>query len=146
MGVFHINCTVLNLKSPSKQVALRRLLVDTGSEFTWIPADRLSEAEIAVRKKDVAFQLANGQIVTRDVGYAIIQVNGFETVDEVVFAQPGDLRLLGSRTLEGFGASVDARGKRLVAAGPQPAAVILRLSSATLQSCHRGPINTQERT
>lgn len=145
MGVFHINCTVLNPKTPSKRVALRRLLVDTGSEFTWIPADKLSEAEITVRKKDVAFQLANGQIVTRDVGYAIIQVDGFETVDEVVFAQPGDLRLLGSRTLEGFGASVDARRKRLVAAGPQPAAVTLRFSSATLQSSHRGPVKSQER-
>jgi predicted aspartyl protease len=87
MDVFHINCTVLIPKSPSKRVALRRLLVDTGAEFTWIPADKLSEAEIAVRKKDVAFQLANGQIVTRDVGYAIIQVDGFETVDEVVFRQ-----------------------------------------------------------
>jgi len=40
----------------------------------------------------------------------------------VVFAQPGDLSLLGSRTLEGFGAVVDARKKQLVAAGPYPAA------------------------
>jgi hypothetical protein len=30
--------------------------------------------------------------------------------------------LLGSRTLEGFGAMVDARRKKLVAAGPHPAA------------------------
>jgi predicted aspartyl protease len=68
--------------------------------------------------------MANGQIVTRDIGYGILQVNGFETVDELVFAQKGDLRLLGSRTLEGFGAVVDARRKRLVAAGPQPVAAL----------------------
>jgi len=44
-------------------------------------------------------------------------------VDEVVFGQPGDLPLLGARTLEGFGARVDPRNKRLVAAGPRLAAV-----------------------
>jgi predicted aspartyl protease len=126
MGSFHISCIILNPKTPNKKVTLRAVLVDTGSEFTWVPADKLLQAGITVRKRDVAFRMANGQVITRDVGYAIIQTNGFETVDEVVFAHPGDLRLLGSRTLEGFGATIDARRKRLVAAGPQPAATVLR--------------------
>jgi predicted aspartyl protease len=125
MGVFHVNCIILNPKAPTKGASLKRLLVDTGSEFTWVPIEKLNEAGISVRKKDVPFRMANGQIVTRDIGYAIIQSNGFETVDEVVFAQAGDLRLLGSRTLEGFGAIVDARKKRLVAAGPQPVAALV---------------------
>ena len=56
--------------------------------------------------------MANGEVITRDIGYAIIKVNGFETVDEIVFAHSGDLNLLGSRTLEGFGAIVDARKKQ----------------------------------
>ena len=43
-------------------------------------------------------------------------------VDEVVFGQPGDLVLLGARTLEGFGADVDSRRKRLVASGRHLAA------------------------
>lgn len=122
MGAFHVDCIILNPKTLAKKVTLTGFLVDTGSEFTWVPADKLSQAGITVRKRDVAFRMANGQVITRDVGYAIIQTDGFETVDEVVFAQPGDLRLLGSRTLEGFGATIDARRKRLVAAGPQPAA------------------------
>jgi hypothetical protein len=42
---------------------------------------------------------------------------------KIVFAQPGDLNLLGAHTLEGFGAVVDARRKKLVAAGPRLAAV-----------------------
>jgi hypothetical protein len=46
----------------------------------------------------------------------------FETVDEVIFARPDDLRLLGARTLEGFAARVDSRAQRLVAAEPLPAA------------------------
>ena len=101
-------------------------MVDSGSEFTWVPSDKLLQAGIAVRKRDVAFRMAKGHLITRDVGYAIIQTDGFETVDEVVFAQPEDLRLLGSRTLEGFGATIDARRKKLVAAGPQPAAAVVR--------------------
>jgi hypothetical protein len=66
--------------------------------------------------------MANGLDVTRSTGYAILKVASFETVDQVVFGQPADLSLLGARTLEGFGASVDPRRRRLVAAGPHPAA------------------------
>jgi hypothetical protein len=68
--------------------------------------------------------MAKGQTITRSMGYAIVRAEGFETIDEVVFGQPGDLSLLGSRTLEGFGALVDARKKQLVAAGSYPAASI----------------------
>src|SRR5207248_10750751 len=70
------------------------------------------------RKKDLQFQSANGQIVTRSVGYAVLTVAKSETVDEVVFAETGDLQLLGARALEGLNLQVDARRKRLMAAGP----------------------------
>lgn len=119
MGIFRVNCTVQNVVSPAKSTAIKQLIVDTGSEFTWIPREELEGIGVTVRKKDVPFVMANGVTITRDVGYVIVRTNGFETVDEVVFAQPGDMKLLGSRTLEGFGATVDARKKRLVAAGPQ---------------------------
>ena len=56
------------------------------------------------------------------IGIAVIQCGEFKTVDEIVFAKPGDLSLLGARTLEGFNAVVDTRRKKLVAAGPLPAA------------------------
>jgi hypothetical protein len=39
-------------------------------------------------------------------------------IDEVVFAQPGDLELLGARSLEGLNLRVDSRAKKLVAGGP----------------------------
>jgi predicted aspartyl protease len=96
--------------------------VDARAEFTWLPKSALARAGIAVVKKRLAFVLADGRIVKRSVGYAILRAGDFETVDEIVFAELGDVPLLGSRTLEGFGAVVDARGKRLIAAGPPPAA------------------------
>lgn len=123
MGTFRVDCTVENLASPDKSALVEQLLVDTGSEFTWIPGELLSKVGVNVRKRAEQFVMANGEIITRDIGYAIIRVNGFETVDEIVFAQAGDLNLLGAHTLEGFGAVVDARRKRLVAAGPRLAAV-----------------------
>ncbi|HXM39713.1 MAG TPA: retroviral-like aspartic protease family protein [Bryobacteraceae bacterium] len=102
----------------SKSTAIRRLMVDTGAESTWIDATVLEAIGIERRKKDLQFLLANGQIVTRSVGYAVLMVDKSETVDEVVFSEAGDLQLLGARALEGLNLQVDARRKRLVAAGP----------------------------
>lgn len=121
MGAFRANCEVRDIRSRKKPVRVRVLVVDTGSEFSWIPAADLRAAGVRVVKKDQVFVMANGQ-VTRSMGYAILRVDPFETVDEVVFGLDGDLSLLGARTLEGFGATVDARGRRLVAAGPHVAA------------------------
>jgi hypothetical protein len=41
----------------------------------------------------------------------------------VVFAQPGDMVLLGAHTIEGMNLRVDLKNKQLVPAGPVPAAV-----------------------
>lgn len=100
---------------------LSKLLVDTGSEHTWIPAAKLESVGVAREKKDVHFVMANGGIVTRSVGFAILRVGKEFTVDEVVFAEPGDLLLLGARTLEGLNLTVDPAKKKLVAALSLPA-------------------------
>jgi predicted aspartyl protease len=97
-------------------------MVDSGAEMTWLPEADLRAIGVEVFKRDQLFVMANGQYVTRNVGVAIIEYGEFKTVDEVVFAQPEDLSLLGARTLEGFNALVDSKKKKLVAAGPIPAA------------------------
>ena len=117
MRLFYVGCRVLN-PATSRSAATRRLMVDTGAESTWISAASLELIGIDRRKKDLQFQLANGQIVTRSVGYAVLKVDKSETVDEVVFAERGDLQLLGARALEGLNLKVDSRQKKLVAAGP----------------------------
>ena len=53
----------------------------------------------------------------------IVSVAGRRTGDDVVFGEPGDLVLLGSRTLEGLNFRVEPVTKQLVDAGPAPAAV-----------------------
>ena len=98
------------------------MLVDTGSEHTWLPQAKLERIGVKREKKDVRFLMANGEVVTRSVGFAVVRVGEYFTIDEVVFGEPGDLSLLGARTLEGLNLAVDAAGKKLVAAGPVPAA------------------------
>ena len=122
MGTFYTKCKIENVSDRSKSVVLSRMLVDTGSEHTWAPAKSLEKIGIGREKKDVLFVMANDQQVTRSVGFAIIRLDKHFTVDEVVFAERGDLLLLGARSLEGLNLTVDSRRKKLVAAGPLPAA------------------------
>jgi predicted aspartyl protease len=122
MGAFYTRCKVENIVDRRKSAVVSRLLVDTGSEYTWVPAATLERLDIGREKKDLAFIMANGQQVTRSVGFAIVRVDKHFTVDEVVFAEKGDLLLLGARTLEGLNLTVDPRRKKLVAAGPLVAA------------------------
>jgi predicted aspartyl protease len=125
MGLFSIEVEIAKPGKRARWKALGPVIVDSGSELTWLPEAALRELRVEVFRKDQAFIMANGHQVTRDVGIALIRSGEFKTVDEVVFAKPGDLRLLGARTLEGFNALVDPRKKELVAGGPIPAAAVM---------------------
>ena len=122
MGIFRTECTIQNLLSQAKFVVVPNCIVDTGSELTRAPAPVLEGMGIQRVKKDKEFVLANGQRITRAIGFAIVRVGKEFTVDEVVFGEPGDLNLLGARSLEGLNLQVDPGRKRLVAAGPPVAA------------------------
>ncbi len=122
MGTFFVRCKIENIVDRNKASVMPKMLVDTGSEYTWITASTLEKIGIAREKKDLEFVMANGQRITRSVGFAIIKFDKYFTVDEVVFAEKGDLLFLGARTLEGLSLAVDPRQKKLVASGPLPAA------------------------
>ena len=96
-------------------------LVDTGAELTWVPAIVLESLGVQ-RLKMLRFRQADGTILERYVGAAFVYAAGTVTTDDVVFGAPGDLVLLGARTLEGLNLRVDPRAKQLVDAGPTPAA------------------------
>ena len=117
-GTFYASCRVENHVDRRKSAEVPKLLVDTGAEFTWIDADTLKNIGVRHEKKDYIFVMANGQHITRAVGFAIIHVGDAVTIDEVIFGQPGDLQILGARSLEGMNLRVDSRAKKLVAGGP----------------------------
>ncbi len=125
MGTFYTRCKVENIIDRTKSAIIPKLLVDTGRDYTWIPAATLARLDIHREKKDVPFVMANGQQITRSVGFAIIRLDKAFTVDEVVFAEEGDLAILGARTLEGLNLAVDSKREKLVAAGPYLAATAI---------------------
>jgi predicted aspartyl protease len=118
MGTFFTRCKIENIVDRKKSAVMPKMPVDCGSEYTWVPATTLEKIGVKREKKDVEFVMANGQRVTRSVGFAIIRLDKYFTVDEVVFAEKGDLLLLGARTLEGLSLTVDPRKKKLVASEP----------------------------
>jgi hypothetical protein len=117
MGNFYTSCSI------SHVVDAVRLLVDTGSESTWIQSGVLEALGVSREKIDLAFVRANGRRITRSPGFAIPSGGNAFIIDEVVFAEPGDLESLGARTLEGLSPMVDPQRTSLVAAGPVPAAM-----------------------
>ena len=122
MDTLRTDCLIRNHADRTRKARLSKLLVDTGSDYTWIHENVLQRVGVTQEKKDLSFVMANGQVITRSVGFAVIHVEKHFTIDEVVFAQPGDLVLLGARTLEGLNLRVDAKNKKLVAGGPLTAA------------------------
>jgi predicted aspartyl protease len=118
MGTFRVGCKIQHIADSKRTAKVERLLVDTGSDYTWLPGNVLEKLGVARVKKDVVFTMANGKSITRALGYVIIDCDQFRTVDEVVFAEPGDMLLLGARTLSGFNAAVDSKKERLATAGP----------------------------
>jgi predicted aspartyl protease len=113
MSLFRTNVVAKNPKDETRATSAIEVLVDTGSELTWLPAELIRAVGIEPRRNRTF--TATGQPVERPVGYAVLASDGHETIDEVVFGEKGDLQLLGVRTLEGFGVVVDPLGHRLVA-------------------------------
>ena len=75
MGTFYVGCKVENVAQRSKTATIPKLLVDTGSEYTWVPETTLDKLDIQREKKGPSFTMANGQNVTRSVGFAIVRVD-----------------------------------------------------------------------
>jgi predicted aspartyl protease len=122
MRTFRVDVEIENPARPGEKRTLRGVLVDTGAELSWVPAEILDALNIR-RHGQWRFRQADGTILERWVGGAFVHVAGKLTTDDLVFGEPGDLVLLGSRTLEGLNFRVEPLTKQLLDAGPAPAAV-----------------------
>src|SRR6059036_4178218 len=124
MGTFRVDVEIENPARPDERRTLRSVLVDTGAELSWVPAELLESLGVE-RNNKWRFRQADGTVLERWTGIVVITVAGKRTGDDVVFGEPGDLTLLGSRTLEGLNLRVEPVTKQLVDAGPAPAAVLV---------------------
>jgi len=122
MGTFRVDVEVEHPDRPGERRLLSSVLVDTGAELSWFPTETLDQIGIR-RLKQWHFRQADGSVLTRWAGVAVVRVAGVSCGDEVVFGEPKDLVLLGARSLEGLNLKVDPWQKILIDAGPAPAAV-----------------------
>jgi predicted aspartyl protease len=122
MGSFRTTIAVSPLDAFDRQHELHGVLVDTGSEYNWIPRTVLVELGITPVRID-RFETADGSVVEREVGFAMVHAAGRMTPTIVVFAGEGDMVLLGAMSLEGMNLRVDLVRRELVPAGPVLAAV-----------------------
>jgi predicted aspartyl protease len=121
MGIFHTTVEVAPWHDHSKRITLDDVMVDTSSEYNWIPAPILADLGVAPVRVD-RFETADGRILERPIGFAMIYAGGRSAPSIVVFAGENDLVLLGAHGLEGLNLRVDLARKELVPAGPVPAA------------------------
>ena len=124
MGTCRVDIEIENPAHRGEKRLLRSVLVDTGAELSWVPAHILESLGIEPHNK-WTFRQADGTILERWAGGAIVHVAGKRSNDDVVFGQPGDLTLLGARTLEGLNFRIEPITKSLVDAGPAPAALTI---------------------
>jgi predicted aspartyl protease len=121
MESFRVDIEIENPARPGERRLIRSVLVDTGAELSWVPAEVLESLGVE-RNNKWQFRQADGTILERWTGSVLLHFSGRRVGDEMVFGMPGDLVLLGSRSIEGLNLRVEPVGKQLVDAGPAPAA------------------------
>ena len=100
-----VQLIIKNPTEPKKSVAAK-FLVDSGTHYTVLP-------EPIVRKLGLKpswaqeFSLADGKIIKRRIGSALIKFERREAAASVILGQKGDAALLGVTTLESFGLMLD---------------------------------------
>jgi len=121
MGSFHTSIDVASTGHPDRRRTLHDVLVDTGSEYSWVLRPVLEELGVKPERTD-RFETADRRVLEREIGFAYLYAAGRSTVAVVVFADESDMVLLGAHGLEGLNLRVDLGRKELVPAGPVPAA------------------------
>ena len=111
MGMTRVTLIIKNPSNPQKK-AEAKFLVDSGAHYTVIPFSIVKELNLKpVFEQE--FSLADGRIVKRKIGAAIIGFEGKELPMPVVLGEKGDEGLLGVLTLENFGLMLDPFNRRL---------------------------------
>ncbi len=124
MGMTHVTTTVRNLAGRGKGYTAE-FLVDTGALHCLAPAQALRRT--GIRKEGrAAYELADGQTVEYDYGFARVSFLGEETVAQIIFGPAGAEPILGAVALENTGLAVDPKTHSLRRMPAIPLKVISR--------------------
>ena len=124
LGTFRTTVSIASLAAPDRRRQLDGVMVDTGSEYNWIPSNVLLDLGIAPTRVE-RFETADGRVLEREIGFAMIYAGGRSSPTIVVFAGDEDLTLLGAFGLEGLNLRIDLGRKELVPAGAVPVAALV---------------------
>ncbi len=111
MGLTHVTVRMRSLTGRGKAYEAE-CLVDTGAVDCMAPGHRLKAAGIKPEGRAV-YELANGEPVEYEYGFARVQFVGSETVTQVIFGPAGVEPILGVAALENAGITVDPVTKTL---------------------------------
>jgi predicted aspartyl protease len=114
MGTFCVEALLAAPERPERREPVK-LLVDSGSTYTWVAAATLRALSVSPteRRRVVTIE---GQIVERDAAEVLITLEGRTLHMVCLFGDAGDLDVLGAYTLEGFGFGVDPVQRKLIPA------------------------------
>ena len=121
MGILRTTVWIAHTARPADRRELVNVMVDTGSEYNWIPRSILEALGVEVNRTE-RFETADGRVLVRDIGFALVSAAGRTMASVVTFAEPGDLTLLGAIGLESLNLRIDLARRELVPAGPLPVA------------------------
>src|SRR5947209_4527700 len=111
MGLTYVATKITNLAKNGKAYE-GKFLVDSGAIVCMVPAEHLHALGIQPEGKDL-YELANGEPVEYEFGFARVSFNGYETVCKVIFGPPESEPLLGVTALESVGMVLDPVSKTL---------------------------------
>lgn len=111
MGVTHVTTTVWNLTRQGTPYEAE-FLVDTGTVDCMAPSDALKAAGVMPEGRAI-YELANGEPVEYQFGFARIGFIGEETVAPIIFGPANVEPILGVVALESMGVVVDPITKTL---------------------------------
>ena len=121
-GIFRTTLGVAAIGTPDERRDLVDVMVDRSVVYNWLPNTLLRDLGVSPVRIDL-FETADGRVLEREVGFALLYAAGRSTATVVVFAQDGDIALLGAIGLEGMGLQADLVRRALVPAGLVPVAL-----------------------
>ncbi|MCY4580232.1 MAG: aspartyl protease family protein [Chloroflexi bacterium] len=115
MGLFNVEIDVANQEHKERHITIDAL-VDTGAFLSAVPASLLHELDVTpTRRQTVRF--ADGSTRRMELGLVWMQIDGRETVTQVMFNEEGTQPLLGALTLEELFLVVDPVEQKLAPMG-----------------------------
>ena len=122
MGTFFVEAMLAAPQRPERREPVK-LLVDSGSTYTWVSAGVLRALSVlpTERRRVVTIE---GQVVERDAAELLITLEGRTLHTLCLFGGAGDLDVLGAYTLEGFGVGIDPVQRKLIPALQYGAAMV----------------------